>query len=75
MKSKILLDKQIFHQLEARAGGAVRAAQLLGVCYRSSYAAWKSGRIKTPPYILASIHAHLQLSNVAFKKRLSDSQK
>jgi hypothetical protein len=54
--------------LISRAGGPVAAARLLGVPYRSSFARWRRGEAQIPDYILASIRAHLALSDRAFAR-------
>ena len=56
-----------WERIEKRAGGAKRAAALLGVPYQGSYCAWKSGRRATPDYIRFSVEAHLRLSDRALK--------
>lgn len=45
---------------------ATDAAAILGVD-RRRYHEFKSGRVKTPPYILASVRAHCALPRIAFE--------
>ena len=70
-KRKNLLRLRV---LEQRVGSPGKAAKLLGVAYRGTYAPWKSGKTAIPRYINRSMIAHLELDDKNFRRLLAEAQ-